>query len=187
MKFAVHTLGCKVNQYETQALAALLVQRGHAEAAEGERADVVIVNTCAVTAESGRKSRQAVRRMRQDHPGALTVVCGCFSQLSPEDVKALGADIVYGSGDKRALAEDIERRLKKTVVDDPFQRLVFEELPAGAAEGRARAMLKIQDGCVNFCSYCITPTPAADCAACRSGPRWRRRSSSGTRATANWC
>jgi threonylcarbamoyladenosine tRNA methylthiotransferase MtaB len=118
---------------------------------------VVIVNTCAVTAESGRKSRQAVRRMRHDHPGALTVVCGCFSQLSPEDVKALGADIVYGSGDKRALVEDIERRLETVAVDDPFQRRDFEELPAGAAEGRARAMLKIQDGCVNFCTYCVIP------------------------------
>ena len=109
MKFAVHTLGCKVNQYETQAIETLLRQRGHTEVRDGEQADVIIINTCAVTAESGRKSRQAIRRMQHDHPGAVTAVCGCFSQLSPEDVRALGADIVYGSGDKLRFVEDLEK------------------------------------------------------------------------------
>ncbi len=161
MKFAVHTLGCKVNQYETQAIENLLRQRGHRDVRDGEQADVIIINTCAVTAESGRKSRQAIRRMQHDHPGAVTAVCGCFSQLSPDDVRALGADIVYGSGDKLKFVEDLEACLAMhesvTCVDDPFRRMEFEELPAGAADGRTRAMLKIQDGCVNFCTYCVIP------------------------------
>ena len=155
MTYAVYTLGCKVNQYETQALESMLAQRGFARAERD--ADVVIVNTCAVTAESGRKSRQAIRRLQGRNPGALTVVCGCFAQLEPEAVKALGADIVFGSGDKHALAEAIERALPETAVDDPFQRRAFEPLPAGAVSGRTRAMLKIQDGCDNFCTYCVIP------------------------------
>ncbi|MGI6029806.1 MAG: tRNA (N(6)-L-threonylcarbamoyladenosine(37)-C(2))-methylthiotransferase MtaB [Candidatus Heteroscillospira sp.] len=161
MKFAVHTLGCKVNQYETQAIETLLRERGHSSAGEGERADVIIINTCAVTAESGRKSRQAIRRMQHDHPGAVTAVCGCFSQLSPEQVKELGADIVYGSGDKLRFVEDLEKCLDMhdgvMCIDNPFRRVEFEELPAGAADGRTRAMLKIQDGCANFCTYCVIP------------------------------
>lgn len=171
MKYAVYTLGCKVNQYETQALETMLRQRGF-EPAERD-ADVVIVNTCAVTAESGRKSRQAIRRLQGQNPGALTVVCGCYSQLEPEDVAALGADIVFGSGDKRELADAIVKALPARCVDDPFQRRVFEPLPAGAVSGRTRAMLKIQDGCDNFCTYCVIPytrgrvrsLPLADCAA----------------------
>ena len=157
MKFAVHTLGCKVNQYETQAIETLLRQRGHSAVEEGEKADLIIINTCAVTAESGRKSRQAIRRMQNDHPGALTAVCGCFSQLSPEDVKGLGADIVYGSGDKLQFVEDLEKCSQVMNIDNPFRRKTFEELPAGAMDGRTRAMLKIQDGCANFCTYCVIP------------------------------
>ena len=155
MKYAVYTLGCKVNQYETQAVEAMLRERGF-EPAE-ENADVIIVNTCAVTAESGRKSRQAIRRLRAQHPGALTAVCGCFSQLEPEAVRELGADIVFGSGQKERLVEAIAAAVPAVEVDDPFRRLTFEPLPAGAVQGRTRAMLKIQDGCDNFCSYCVIP------------------------------
>ena len=175
MKYAIYTLGCKVNQYETQALETMLRARGF-EPAEGD-ADVVIVNTCAVTAESGRKSRQAIRRLQGRNPGALTVVCGCFSQLEPEEVSALGADIVFGSGDKHALADAIVKALPVRNVDDPFRRRVFEPLPAGAVSGRTRAMLKIQDGCDNFCTYCVIPytrgrvrsLPPEDCAAQGAG------------------
>ena len=153
--YAALTLGCKVNQYETQALETLLRQRGFVPVQEG--AEVIIINTCAVTAESGRKSRQAIRRMRARHPGALTVVCGCFSQLEPEAVRALGADIVFGSGQKERLVGAILRALPAMEVDDPFRRRFFEPLPAGSAAGRTRAMLKIQDGCDNFCAYCVIP------------------------------
>ena len=155
MKYAVYTLGCKVNQYETQAIETMLRARGF-EPAE-EDADVILVNTCAVTAESGRKSRQAIRRLQGKHPRALTAVCGCFSQLEPEAVRELGADIVFGSGEKEKLVEAIVSAMPATEIDDPFKRLTFEPLPAGAVTGRTRAMMKIQDGCDNFCAYCVIP------------------------------
>ena len=155
MKYAVYTLGCKVNQYETQAVETMLRQRGFQPT--DSDADVIIVNTCAVTAESGRKSRQAIRRLKAAHPRALTAVCGCFSQLEPEQVKALGADIVFGSGQKTALVEAIIAAVPTVSVDDPFRRRYFETLPAGAVSGRTRAMLKIQDGCDNVCTYCVIP------------------------------
>ncbi len=161
MKYIITALGCKVNQYEAQAVETLLRERGLTPAAEGEPADLVIVNTCAVTAEGGRKSRQTIRRLRESHPGALTAVCGCWSQLSPEDAASIGADVIHGSGAKQEFVEDILKALAErqqiTEVDDPFQRRIFEDLPAGAVSGRTRAMLKIQDGCVNFCTYCIIP------------------------------
>ena len=170
MTYSVYTLGCKVNQYETQALEAMLHERGFSPAQEN--ADVVIVNTCAVTAESGRKSRQAIRRLQGKNPGALTVVCGCFSQLEPEQMKELGADIVFGSGDKHKLVDAITAAMPAVEVDDPFRRRYFEPLPAGAMAGRTRAMVKIQDGCDNFCTYCVIPytrgrvrsLPLVDCA-----------------------
>ncbi len=155
MKYAVYTLGCKVNQYETQAMETMLRERGF-EPADAD-ADVVIVNTCAVTAESGRKSRQAIRRLKSRHPRALTAVCGCFSQLEPEQVRDLGVDIVFGSGDKHKLVEAIVSAVPLVEIDDPFRRRFFEPLPAGAVSGRTRAMLKIQDGCDNFCAYCVIP------------------------------
>ncbi|MEG1632744.1 MAG: tRNA (N(6)-L-threonylcarbamoyladenosine(37)-C(2))-methylthiotransferase MtaB [Oscillospiraceae bacterium] len=161
MKYIIDTLGCKVNQYETQAMEALLAEKGHAHALPGESADVVIVNTCAVTAESARKSRQAVRRLMDGNPNALSVVCGCWAQVDTPAAEALGADIICGSGDRGALVEDIERALagreRLVSVDRPFARRLFEELPAGAFEHHARAYLKIEDGCENFCSYCVIP------------------------------
>lgn len=156
IRYVTYTLGCKVNQYETQAMETLLRARG-AEPAGAEVADVVLVNTCAVTAEAGRKSRQAVRRLAEAHPGALVAVSGCFSQIEPALVKEMGADIVFGSAEREALVEAIWARLPAELVDDPFQRRVMEVLPAGAVAGRTRAMMKIQDGCDNFCSYCVIP------------------------------
>ena len=161
MKYSILTLGCKVNQYETQAMEALLREHGHERAVPGEPADAVLVNTCAVTAESGRKSRQALRRLRDENPGAVLAVCGCYAQLSPEAVRELGAQVVFGTGDHLRLVEELEKAVEDgggcQSIDDPFRRRSFEQLPAGAVAGRTRAMLKIQDGCVNFCSYCIIP------------------------------
>ena len=161
MKYIIYTLGCKVNQYETQAIEALLVSRGHKPCVEGEMADAVIVNTCAVTAEAGRKSRQAIHRLREENPGAVAAVLGCYSQLSPDAVQKLGADIVYGTADRLKLIDAVEKAVAtgegEKALDKPFERRVFEELPAGAVSGHTRALLKIQDGCVNFCSYCIIP------------------------------
>lgn len=162
MKYAIVTLGCKVNQYETQAMEQLLAARGHTPAHSGN-ADLVIVNTCAVTAESVRKSRQAVRRLLKENPGAVAAICGCASQLRPEEAGAISdaVYVVYGSGDRAAFVDAAERAVEKRAAerrtDDPFRRRELEPLPAGALEGRARAYLKIQDGCDNFCSYCVIP------------------------------
>jgi len=161
MKYIISTLGCKVNQYETQAMETLLQQHGHSRAAPGEPADAVIINTCAVTAESGRKSRQTIRRLKEENPGAVTAVCGCYSQISAEDVAALGADVIFGAADRAGLVAAVEQAVSAgggcRNIDEPFKRREFELLPAGAVAGRTRAMLKIQDGCVNFCTYCIIP------------------------------
>ena len=161
MKYIISTLGCKVNQYETQAMETLLRQHGHRPAQEGEQADAVIVNTCAVTAESGRKSRQTIRRLKEENPEAVLAVCGCYSQISQEEVAALGAQVIFGAAERKKLVEAVEEAVEKGLgcrcVDKPFQRRDFERLPSGAVAGRTRAMLKIQDGCVNFCSYCIIP------------------------------
>lgn len=161
MKYLISTLGCKVNQYETQAMETMLRERGHEAVSPGEIADAVIVNTCAVTAESGRKSRQVIRRLRDENPGAVTAVSGCWSQLSPDDAAALGAGVIFGTGDRHGFVEAIEKACSggggSRELDDPFRRSEFEKLPAGAVSGRTRAMLKVQDGCVNFCSYCIIP------------------------------
>ena len=161
MKYIISTLGCKVNQYETQAMETLLQQQGHSRAVPGELADAVIINTCAVTAESGRKSRQTIRRLKEENPGAVVAVCGCYSQISAEDVASLGADVIFGAAQRAQLVAAVEQAVASgrgcTSIDEPFQRRDFEQLPAGAVPGRTRAMLKIQDGCVNFCSYCIIP------------------------------
>ena len=161
MKYVISTLGCKVNQYETQAMELLLQERGHQSAEPGESADAVIVNTCAVTAESGRKSRQMIRRLGEENPDAVIGVCGCYSQLSPEEARQSGAKIVFGTGDHKGFIVALERAVlsggEEKEIDDPFRRTEYEELPAGAVAGRTRALLKIQDGCVNFCTYCIIP------------------------------
>ena len=159
--YIITALGCKVNQYEAQAIETLLHPHGFTAAGEGDPVDLIVVNTCAVTAEGGRKSRQMIRKLREEHPQALCAVCGCWSQLSPEDAASIGADVVHGSGSKQAFVDDILRAFREhtpvTCVDNPFQRFDFEPLPAGAAYGRTRAMLKIQDGCNNFCTYCVIP------------------------------
>ena len=161
MKYIIYTLGCKVNQYETQAIETLLMQRGHEPCAEGDTADAVIINTCAVTAEAGRKSRQAIHRLREENPGCVTAVCGCYSQLEPDAAEKLGADIIFGTAERAKIVDALEKAvgtgLGTRELDKPFERRTFEELPAGAVSGHTRALLKIQDGCVNFCTYCIIP------------------------------
>ncbi len=161
MRFVLETLGCKVNQYESQAMVSLLEARGHTRCANGETADCVIVNTCAVTGESGRKSRQAVRRLQKRNPGAFTAVCGCYSQIAGDELDDLDVDLIGGSGSRLEFLDRLEQlvsdRGTAALLDDPMARRSFETLPAGSAEGRTRAMLKIQDGCVNFCTYCIIP------------------------------
>ena len=162
MRVAFYTLGCKVNQYETQALEQLFAGRGHTQVPFEGAADVYIINTCTVTAVSDKKSRQVVRQARKRSPEALVAVCGCYPQTHPDDIKNLPVDLVAGTGDRTGFVELVEqawveRREKITALDDAMKRRVFEPLPAGGLEGRTRAMLKVEDGCVNFCTYCIIP------------------------------
>ena len=161
MKFAFYTLGCKTNQYETQAMERLLVELGHTIGTFEESCDGYVINTCSVTAVADKKNRAIIRRCRRDHPEAVIGVCGCYSQHDAEAVRALGADVIGGSGQRQQfvelLLEAAESRTKQESVDTALRRREFEVLPAGGLEERTRAMLKVQDGCVNFCTYCIIP------------------------------
>ena len=161
MRIAFYTLGCKVNQYETQALEQLFTRRGHSLVPFEGAADVYIINTCTVTAVSDRKSRQIIRRARKEAPDAVIAVCGCYPQTHPEDMEALSIDLVSGTGDRLGFVELVEQAARErqsiNALDDAMKRLDFEVLPAGGLEGRTRAMLKVEDGCVNFCTYCIIP------------------------------
>lgn len=161
MRFAIYTLGCKVNQYESQAMQSILEGQGHTLVPFEERADLYLINTCSVTAVSDKKSRQVIRRARRSNPEAVIAVCGCYAQAEPEQVAALGVDLVSGTGDRLAFLERVQQEVRRhqplVEVDDALRRTGFEVLPAGGLEGRTRAMLKVQDGCRNFCTYCIIP------------------------------
>ena len=158
MKFQCYTLGCKVNQYETQAMEQQLVAMGHELATEN--CDLYIINTCTVTAIADRKNRTLIRRIRRENPHAIVGVCGCYAQISTEEVQALGVDVVSGSGGREEFVQMLlqaQREKQQVKVDQALKRRVFERLPAGGLSERTRAMLKVQDGCSNFCSYCIIP------------------------------
>ncbi len=161
MKIAIYTLGCKVNQYETQAIEQELTGRGHTLLPFEESADAYIINTCTVTAVSDKKSRQMIRRARKENPNAIVAVCGCYAQTKPEEVATLGVDLVSGTGDRMKFLDLLENAVREKepvlAVDEALRRRVFEVLPAGGMAARTRAMLKVEDGCVNFCSYCIIP------------------------------
>ena len=161
MRVAIYTLGCKVNQYETQAMERELAARGHQVVDFAAEADAYVVNTCSVTAVSDQKSRQVIHGVRRKHPGAVLAVCGCYPQTHADDVRKLGVDLMAGTGDRtgfiRLLEEAVTERRRIEAIDQPFERRVFEVLPAGGLPERTRAMLKVEDGCVNFCTYCIIP------------------------------
>ena len=160
MKIAFYTLGCKANQYDTQALETLARERGHSIVPFDGPADCYVINTCTVTAESDRKSRQIIRSAKRQADGAIVAVCGCFSQVSPDAAKALGADLVMGTRDRALFLEKLEslEKGRQTVeVSRYTPALSFEILPAGGYSRRTRALLKVEEGCDNYCSYCIIP------------------------------
>ena len=162
MDIAICTLGCKVNQAETRAMERELLGRGHRLVDFDGPADAYIINTCTVTAVSDKKCRNIIRRARRAAPDGVVAVCGCYAQTDPEAVGALGADLVSGSAGRIAFLDRLEELLRARgeqviAVDSAMLRREFERLPAGEMEGRTRAMLKVEDGCVNFCSYCIIP------------------------------
>ena len=161
MKIGFYTLGCKVNQYETQAMEQILREKGVEIGTLKDPCDAYIINTCSVTAVADKKNRAVIRRIRRDAPEAILAVCGCYTQHAADKLEDMGIDVVGGSAQRLEflgkVLEAVSTKQKATVLDAALKRRSFEVLPAGGLEGRTRAMLKVQDGCVNFCSYCIIP------------------------------
>ena len=160
MRIAFYTLGCKVNQYETEAMRRIMEHNGYKTVAWDEDADVLIINSCTVTGESDRKLRQLLRRCRREHPDAVIVLTGCMPQAFPEEANALSdADIILGNAARRALPSYVEcffANHQRTV--DVFSHdKTFEETPIYSFDEHTRAFVKIEDGCNRFCSYCIIP------------------------------
>lgn len=161
MKIFFQTLGCKVNQYESEAMQKIFSAAGYELTDEISAADVVVVNTCTVTAVSSQKSRQMIRRAAGVNPNAILVVVGCYAQSEPQVVEKIsGVDVIVGTKDRTRVVEFVEAALKnrgeKILRVSPVDDLrTFEELPH--TPHRTRAFLKIEDGCNNFCAYCIIP------------------------------
>lgn len=157
-----YTLGCKVNQYETQVLAQRFAAQGYQVVEEGD-ADLLVVNSCTVTAEGDRKCKQLLRRLRRENPEAVIALTGCYPQAFPEAAQALAQpDIITGSRDRGGLVTAVEQFLacRERVVDirPHSSGEQFEVMPAADFGRRTRAFVKIEDGCENYCSYCIIPT-----------------------------
>lgn len=160
---AFATLGCRLNQVDTQQLQGLLEARGFRTAASGETADLVVVNTCTVTARAELSDRQAIRRAARASPQARVVVTGCWAQTSPEAVAALpDVDLVVGNADKHRLPDLVDRLLAggqtpRVTVGDVTARRPIQVAPPAGVPGRSRAFLKVQDGCQHRCAFCIVP------------------------------
>ena len=159
--FAIMTLGCKVNKYESEAMEELLISKGYQMVNFGENADINIINTCTVTAMSDKKSRQMIRRAKKINPNSVVVVMGCFSQKNPKEVLEIDeVNLVLGTNQRSALIDELEHATsadKKIIVDDIMKIRDFEEMTISQVSDRTRALIKIQDGCDRFCSYCIIP------------------------------
>ena len=158
--FNIQTLGCKVNQYESEAIEEIFGQRGF-EKSEKD-ADIYVINTCTVTNMSDRKSRQMISRARKDNPDAIIAVMGCYSQVKPEEVASIeGVDIVLGSRNKEEVVELCENILQNKKALDPIiavsEEKTFEDLEISNQAAMTRAYMKIQDGCNMYCSYCLIP------------------------------
>ncbi len=158
---AFYTLGCKVNQYETEAMAELFRKSGYEICPYDEKADVYIINTCSVTGMSDRKSRQIIRRAKKQNPDAVVAVCGCYAQTAADDVMSInGVNAVIGTQDRSGIVRIVESVTSHSAyngVRDIMRCREFEELSVTRYEDRTRAFIKIQDGCSQFCSYCIIP------------------------------
>ena len=158
-RVAFYTLGCKVNQYETEAMLELFEKEGYEKAETEDYADVYVINTCTVTHMSDRKSRQYIRRMKKKNPDAIIAVVGCYSQVSPEEILSIDeVNLVMGTNDRKKIVEEVKKidaSRKVSTVDDIMKVKAFEEIEINKTNGKTRAFLKIQDGCDRYCSYCI--------------------------------
>ena len=161
-KAAVHNLGCKVNAYETEAMQQLLEEAGYEIVPFGEKADVYLINTCTVTNIADRKSRQMLHKARKMNPDAVVVAAGCYAQTDTENLKKDGAvDLILGNNQKRQIVEVLEKyekeRKKELHVIEINKTREYEELSISHTAEHVRAYIKVQDGCNQFCTYCIIP------------------------------
>lgn len=161
-KFSVLTLGCKVNQYESEAIIEQFQENGNILANNNEVSDIYIVNTCTVTNLSDRKSRQYIRKAKRDNPQSIIVVLGCYAQTSPDEVSKIpGVDIIVGTSEKDRILELCEKFLNdKTQINkvkDIKNIYTFENMDINKQESMTRAYMKVQDGCNQYCTYCIIP------------------------------
>ncbi|MDF2548142.1 MAG: mtaB [Anaerosolibacter sp.] len=159
---AFYTLGCKVNQYETEAMGELFQKAGYEIVDSESRADVYVINTCTVTNLGDRKSRQFIRRSKKINPEAIIAVVGCYAQTSPDEVLSIeGVNIILGTNDRNKIVEYVENiqadHEKINAVEDIMLIKEFEEMTIGEVKGKTRAFLKIQEGCNQYCTYCIIP------------------------------
>lgn len=160
---ALTTLGCKVNQYESDAIESLFKNRGYIIKSFNDAADIYIINTCTVTHIGDRKSRQLIRRATKRNPDALVVVTGCYAQVSPEEVKEVsGVNLVVGTAEKARIVDLVENALSENTstiydIDTNVSGSTAFDLPPALEQNRVRAYLKIQEGCDNYCTYCIVP------------------------------
>ncbi|MBR2477027.1 MAG: tRNA (N(6)-L-threonylcarbamoyladenosine(37)-C(2))-methylthiotransferase MtaB [Clostridia bacterium] len=157
---AFHTLGCKVNQYETEAMAELFKNDGYVIGDFEEVCDVYVINTCTVTGTGDKKSRQMIRRAQALNPNGVIAVTGCYSQVAPEEISAMGVDVILGSKDKSKITELVSDAIegkKVNAVSDIMKSRVFEDMKISSFSEKTRAFVKIEDGCNSFCTYCIIP------------------------------
>ncbi|MBP2637916.1 MAG: mtaB [Firmicutes bacterium] len=161
---AFTTLGCKVNQFETEVMEGLFKATGYEVVAFDQYADIYVINTCSVTSLGEKKSRQLIRRASRQNTNAVIAVAGCYSQISPDIVAQIpGVDVIVGTQDRARIVELVEEVVANNcttqvnVVSDIMQAKEFEDIPLFFMPGRTRAFLKIQEGCTNFCTYCIIP------------------------------
>lgn len=155
------TLGCKTNFYESQAMAELFREKGYEIAEDGDAADIYVINTCTVTGTGAQKSRQHIRRAKKENPNAIVAVTGCYSQTEPDEVKKIPeVDVMVGTSGRAKIVSLVEEAMHgKRVLEhcDIMKERDFEELCITTTQSRIRANIKIEDGCNNFCSYCIIP------------------------------
>ena len=161
-KVAFITLGCKVNQYETNAMIQKFIEKGYNLVEHTEKADIYIINTCTVTNMSDRKSRQMLRRVKDLNPHAIVVACGCYAQVAKEELKKIEEiDLILGNNEKKEIVKYIEKYIdeKKQIqsTEDVMQTREFVDFGNVTYTEKTRAVIKVQDGCDRFCSYCIIP------------------------------
>ncbi len=161
-KVAFITLGCKVNQYETNAMIQQFIQKEYEIVESTQKADIYIVNTCTVTNMSDRKSRQMLRRVKEQNQEAIVVACGCYVQVAKEEIqKVKELDLILGNNEKKEIVEVVERYLKEKKkcheIEDVMMQKEYVELGETTYTEKTRAVIKVQDGCDRFCSYCIIP------------------------------